>query len=117
MIKLHNYLCTCSSCPDIFFEQIKNRILELGLSRSFMEDIVPNDLKTEYPKTYYAKYNKESYTRLRNEYNENKENVQEEMHDEEKEEKEERVEERTEEKEERRYPGRPLQGQKCCTDF
>ena len=75
MIKLHNYLCTCSSCPKIFFEQINNRILELGLSRSFMEDVVPSKLKAEYPKTYYAKYNKESYARLRNEYNENKENV------------------------------------------
>ena len=75
MIKLHNYLCTCSSCPDIFFEQITNRILELGLSRSFMEDVVSSDLKSEYPKTYYAKYNKESYARLRYEYNKNKENV------------------------------------------
>lgn len=75
MIKLHNYLCTCSSYPDIFFEQITNRILELGLSRSFMEDVVPSDLKSEYPKTYYAKYNKESYAHLRDEYNKNKENV------------------------------------------
>lgn len=75
MIKLHNYLSTCSSCSDIFFEQITNRILELGLSRSFMEDVVSSDLKAKYPKTYYAKYNKESYVRLRNEYNENKENI------------------------------------------
>ena len=75
MIKLHNYLCTCSSYPDIFFEQITNRILELDLSRSFMEDVVPSDLKSEYPKTYYVKYNKESYARLRDEYNQNKENV------------------------------------------
>ncbi len=75
MINLHNYLCTCSSCPDIFFEQITNRILELGLSRSFMEDVVSSELKSEYPKTYYAKYNKESYARLRNEYNQNKENI------------------------------------------
>ena len=75
MIKLHNYLCSCSSCSSIFFEQITNRILELGLSRSFMEDIVPSGLKAEYPKTYYAKYNKESYARLRNEYNKKKENV------------------------------------------
>ncbi|MBO6035996.1 MAG: Dam family site-specific DNA-(adenine-N6)-methyltransferase [Acetobacter sp.] len=75
MIKLHNYLCTYSSCPDIFFQQIINRIRELGLSRSFMEDIVPSDLKTEYPKTYYAKFNKESYSRLRDEYNKHKENV------------------------------------------
>ena len=75
MIMLHNYLCTCSSCPKIFFEQITNRILELGLSRSFKEDIVPIDLKTEYPKTYYAKFNKESYGKLRTEYNKNKDNV------------------------------------------
>lgn len=75
IIKLHNYLCTCSSCPEIFFEQITNRILDLGLSRSFVEDVVPASLKAEYPKTYYAKYNKKSYNYLRDEYNKNKENV------------------------------------------
>ena len=75
MIQLHNYLCTCSSCPEIFFEQIKNRIYNLGLSRSFIEDIVPHNLRIEYPKTYYAKFNKESYNRLRNDYNKNKENI------------------------------------------
>ena len=75
MIKLHNYLCSCSSCPEIFFEQITNRILELGLSRSFIEDIIPVSLKIEYPKTYYAKFNKESYIYLRDEYNKNKDNV------------------------------------------
>jgi DNA adenine methylase len=75
MIKLHNYLCTCSSCPEIFFEQITNRIFELGLSRSFKEDIVPHCLKIEYPKTYYAKFNKESYRKLRDNYNKTKENV------------------------------------------
>ena len=75
MIKLHNYLCSCSSCPEIFFEQIINRISELGLSRSFKEDIVPSDLKAEYPKTYYAKFNKANYSKLRDEYNKNKDNV------------------------------------------
>ncbi len=75
MIKLHNYLCACSSCPEIFFEQVTNRILDLGLSRSFIEDIVPNKLRVEYPKTYYAKFNKESYRCLRDNYNKNKDNI------------------------------------------
>lgn len=74
MINLHNYLCSCSSNSNLFFEQISNRILELGLSRSFLEDIVPADLKAEYPKTYYAKFNKESYAKLKNDYNNNKKN-------------------------------------------
>ena len=75
IIKLHNYLYTCSSSQNIFFEQITNRILELDLSHSFIQDIVPSDLKTKYPKTYYAKFNKESYNRLRDEYNKNKNNI------------------------------------------
>lgn len=75
MIKLHNYLCACSSNPSLFFEQITNRIIELGLSRSFLEDIVPSNLKIEYPKTYYAKFNKESYAKLKNDYNKNKNNL------------------------------------------
>ncbi len=75
MISLHNYLCACSSCPKIFFEQVANRIFELGLSRSFKEDIVPRNLKMEYPKTYYAKFNNESYKMLRDQYNKNKDNI------------------------------------------
>lgn len=75
LIMLHNYLCACSSCPNLFFKQITDRILELGLSHSFMDDIVPNDLKIKYPKTYYAKFNKEGYCLLRDEYNQNKENA------------------------------------------
>lgn len=40
-----------------------------------MEDIVPIDLKKEYPKTYYARFNGKNYYRLRDEYNKNKENM------------------------------------------
>ncbi len=75
MIKLHNYLCACSSSPKLFFEQITNKIMDLGLSHSFIEDIIPHNLRVEYPKTYYAKFNKESYNRLRDEYNKNKSNM------------------------------------------
>lgn len=71
LIKLHNYLCTCSQSPEIFFEQITARIMDLGLSHSFIKDIIPENLKIQYPKTYYAKFNKEGYNKLREEYNQN----------------------------------------------
>ena len=75
LIKLHNFLCFNSSSPELFFKEIIERITNLGFSRSFIEDIVPNELKQKYPKTYYAKFNKEIYMNLRAEYNKNKENM------------------------------------------
>ena len=38
---------------------------EYGLSLSLRSDVVPQDLKTAYPKTYYARYNKAGYLRMK----------------------------------------------------
>ncbi|MBI9008447.1 MAG: Dam family site-specific DNA-(adenine-N6)-methyltransferase [Tenericutes bacterium] len=39
------------------------------LSRSFYENIIPDELKKANKKTYYSKYNKKGYNKLREDYN------------------------------------------------
>ncbi|MCD8310180.1 MAG: Dam family site-specific DNA-(adenine-N6)-methyltransferase [Prevotellaceae bacterium] len=69
VIALHKYLCNQSRKSDLFFENLFNIIDDYGLSCSFHNDIVPVELKTRYPKTYFAKYNKNAYIKLRTDYN------------------------------------------------
>lgn len=38
---------------------------DYGLSLSLRSDVVPKDLKSAYPKTYYARYNKAGYQRMK----------------------------------------------------
>lgn len=42
---------------------------QYGLSCSYRNDVVPEILKKEFPKTYFAKYNKEAFVRLREDFN------------------------------------------------
>ncbi|MCZ2129589.1 MAG: DNA adenine methylase, partial [Bacteroidia bacterium] len=39
------------------------------LSRSYKEDIVPNELKSKFKKTYYAKFNKQNFEKLKTDFN------------------------------------------------
>ena len=69
IINLHRLLLSYANNQDEFFEIIFQIINEYNLSCSFKEDIIPLDLKKSFPKTYYSKYNKGSYFRLRDDYN------------------------------------------------
>ncbi len=69
VIALHKYLCNQSTESDLFFENLFNIIDDYGLSCSFHNDIVPVELKVRYPKTYFAKFNKNAYIKLRTDYN------------------------------------------------
>lgn len=71
VIELHKYL-TSNSCEEFkIIEKIIKKIKEYNLSCSFIGDNVPLELKQEFKKTYYSKYNKEAYTFLKNDYNQN----------------------------------------------
>ena len=61
---LHKFLIMHSEKPDIFFKEVERIIIKYNLSRSFKEDIVPIELKSKFKKTYYAKFNKESFNKL-----------------------------------------------------
>ncbi|WP_440694467.1 DNA adenine methylase [Candidatus Pelagibacter sp. HIMB109] len=72
LILLHNFLISSSNNSKKFFRDLEKVITHYRLSRSFLEDIVPRSLKNKYKKTYYAKFNKESYTQLKNDFNNSK---------------------------------------------
>lgn len=69
VIEIHQMLCRYADDEQRFFDEIYHLIDSSGLSCSARHDIVPQELKAQYVKTYYAKYNKDSYTRLRHLYN------------------------------------------------
>lgn len=69
LVKIHKLLIDHSAKPRNFFRKAEDLIKKFNFSRSYKEDIVPDKLKKEWKKTYYAKFNKESYLNLRNYYN------------------------------------------------
>lgn len=66
---IHLMLNSYSTKKDVFFQKVIDIVDKYGLSKSFIEDIVPIELKNEYKKTYYAHYNKEAYNKLKRDYN------------------------------------------------
>lgn len=69
VIGIHNFLCQQAKDPKVFFENIISIIKKYDLSHSFLEDIVPQELKNEWKKTYYAKFNKNGFNNLKKDYN------------------------------------------------
>lgn len=72
MIALHKLFKSESENIDEFYKSLILLAREYNLSISSEGDEVPIDLKLSFKKTYYAKYNKEAYLRLRNDYNKSK---------------------------------------------
>lgn len=75
MIKLHEFLVSCSDNQEKFWEELKKTILKYNLSATFLDINVPDELRKEFKKTYFAKYNKEAYATLRSDFNETKDNM------------------------------------------
>lgn len=74
LICIHQFLIKNSNNPALFFKNIEKVIYKYNLSRSFKEDIIPDSLKQECKKTYFARFNKGGYEKLRNCVNKNKNN-------------------------------------------
>lgn len=72
MIKLHEFLQSYKNNAAMFFDIFEKKIIEYNLSASYLGNTVPDNLKKEFKKTYYAKYNKNGYNRLKLDFNENK---------------------------------------------
>jgi DNA adenine methylase len=66
---IHLMLNHYSKDKDKFFQRVIELINKYGLSKSFIEDVIPIELKKEYNKTYYAHYNKVAYNKLKRDYN------------------------------------------------
>ncbi len=69
VIKLHKHLCKCANNPDRLFALIDKLVCKYGLSRSYKEDVIPKELKQTFKKTYFAQFNKEAYTKMRDDFN------------------------------------------------
>lgn len=72
LIGLHIYFKSFSNNNNILLKKFFLEINKYGLSCSYLNKNVPNKLKEEYKKTYFAKYNKNSYINMRNDYNSDK---------------------------------------------
>lgn len=69
VINIHQFLIEQSKNPKAFFDNVFEVIQEYNLSHSYIKDIVPQELKNEWIKTYYAKFNKQGFDKLKTDYN------------------------------------------------
>lgn len=76
MIKLHNMLNTYAQNPQRFFNIVKNIEDKYNLSASYRQDIIPKEMKEEYVKTYFARFNKNGYDIMRKDFNSDKHNIE-----------------------------------------
>jgi len=74
LINIHKFLIKNSNNSNKFFKDAEKIIHEYNLSRSYKEDMIPNSLKKEWKKTYFARFNKEGYEKLRESVNNNRKN-------------------------------------------
>lgn len=74
LINIHKFLIKNSGNPNEFFRNIKKIIYKYKLSRSYEEDIIPTSLKKKWKKTYFARFNKKGYGKMRECVNRNKKN-------------------------------------------
>jgi DNA adenine methylase len=74
MIILHKYFINQSKNPEMFWDDIKKAIENYSLSATFLGLDVPQVLKKEHKKTYFAHYNKLAYSQMRSDYNKEKTN-------------------------------------------
>ena len=68
VIGLHRMLCSYVGKEQEFFTELYKIIDKYGLSLSYRENPVPDALKKAHPKTYFAKYNKEAYQQLKQDF-------------------------------------------------
>lgn len=69
VVDLHKFLQKYSANPEKFHFDALELIDRFQLSKSFKDDIVPDSLKQEFKKTYFAKFNKVGFNQLKHEFN------------------------------------------------
>ena len=75
MVALHKLLIAYSNNEDAFWRNIQTLIEHYALSATYFGKDIPQELRKEFPKTYFAKYNKDAYTTLRADFNADKTNT------------------------------------------
>ncbi|MDQ3245264.1 MAG: Dam family site-specific DNA-(adenine-N6)-methyltransferase [bacterium] len=69
---IHALLISHSNRKADFFKKVNNIVNKYSLSKSYVSDIIPDDLKKDFKKTYYAEFNKRGYFKLKDDYNKSK---------------------------------------------
>ena len=75
VIRLHKFLKSYKNKRIKFFDEFETLIKKYGFSASYLGISVPNELKKKHVKTYYAVYNKNSYLKAKNDFNNDKTNL------------------------------------------
>lgn len=75
MVALHKFLIAWSNDEQSFWNRINKTISKYGLSATYKGAIIPQELHKQFPKTYFAHYNKEAYMSLRKDFNADKSNM------------------------------------------
>lgn len=75
VIKLHKFFQDNAEKSEKLISELYTLIEHYGLSCSYLGNQVPDELKKQFVKTYYARYNKEAYVRMRADYNENQDDM------------------------------------------
>ncbi len=68
IISIHKYLSSFANSEDLL-NILFSKINEYEFSCSYKGKTVPDELRKKYVKTYFAKYNNESYKQLKEKYN------------------------------------------------
>lgn len=72
VVELHRQIGSYTGKSEELFDVLFEIIDFYGLSCSYRGICVPEDMKKKYVKTYYSKYNKDAYIRMRKDFNANK---------------------------------------------
>lgn len=72
VVELHRQIGSYTGKSEELFDALFEIIDFYGLSCSYRGICVPEDMKKKYVKTYYSKYNKDAYIRMRKDFNANK---------------------------------------------
>ena len=69
VVELHHQIGSYTGKSEELFGKLFDIIDFYGLSCSYRGIYVPEEMKKKYVKTYYSKYNKEAYIRMRRDFN------------------------------------------------
>ena len=69
VISIHKYLCSQIGQEQSFFDEAFKLIDTYKLSCSYRRDDIPKELKETYKKTYFARFNKEHFCKLKIDFN------------------------------------------------
>lgn len=72
VVELHRQIGSYTGKSEELFDALFEIIDFYGLSCSYRGICVPEDMKKKYVKTYYSKYNKDAYIRMRKDFNASK---------------------------------------------